>query len=54
MVFGAGKRFSISLSDSVLIGDKASDIEAGYKAGMSRCAKVKDGYLGADILSDLI
>jgi D-glycero-D-manno-heptose 1,7-bisphosphate phosphatase len=54
MILGAAKRFSISLSDSVLIGDKASDIEAGYKAGVSRCALVGGGYLGAGILSDLI
>ncbi len=54
MILGAAKRFSISLSDSVLIGDKASDLEAGYKAGVSRCIQVKGEYLGVDILSDLI
>lgn len=34
MIFDAGKRYNLDLSNSILIGDKISDIEAGIKAGI--------------------
>ncbi len=43
MILKAAKEFSIDLAQSVLIGDKETDIGAGKNAGVGRCVR-----LGAD------
>ena len=44
MLFKARDDFGIDLSCSVLIGDKDSDIEAGYRAGIGRLVFLKGKY----------
>lgn len=41
MILKAAKDFNLDLSQSILIGDKESDIEAGRKAGVGRCFLTK-------------
>ena len=41
MIFKAVKDFNILVKDSVLIGDKYTDIEAGIKAGIKRNYLIK-------------
>jgi len=40
MILAAQKEFDINLAESVLIGDKDSDIEAGRRAGIAKLIKV--------------
>lgn len=47
MIFKAAKEFDIDLGKSFLVGDKISDIMAGYNAGM-RTILVKTGYGGRE------
>ena len=42
LIFQAAKEYDINLPDSILIGDKESDIQAGYNAGIKNCFFVKD------------
>lgn len=42
LIFQAAKEYDIDLPDSILIGDKESDIQAGYNAGIKNCFFVKD------------
>lgn len=42
MILQAAKEFDIALSDSILIGDKESDIEAGERAGIGANLKIKN------------
>lgn len=44
MLLRAAERLDIDLSQSVLIGDKASDIEAGHRAGVRRAILVTSGH----------
>lgn len=44
MIFKAAKDFNIDLSESVLIGDKESDIEAGRKAGIRELIKFQGKF----------
>ena len=43
MLLKAAEEHPIDLSASILIGDRCSDIEAGYHAGLKRCFMVKTG-----------
>ena len=45
MILQAEKEFDLDLRNSVLIGDKMSDIEAGKVAGVSKCYFVKHNQL---------
>lgn len=42
LIFQAAKEYDIDLPNSILIGDKESDIQAGYNAGIKNCFFVKD------------
>ena len=44
MILQAKKDFNIDLSQSILVGDKNSDIEAGIKAGVKMNYLVETGY----------
>jgi len=44
MIFDAQKEFDIDLKNSILVGDKNSDIEAGIKAGIKMNYLVKTGH----------
>ena len=44
MLLQAARELSLSLPDSVLVGDKSSDIEAGRRAGVGRCLLVTSGH----------
>ncbi len=49
MIFRAAEIYSISLEESVLIGDKVSDAQAGERAGVGRVILVESGHaLNAD------
>lgn len=52
MILGAKELFSIALDESVLIGDKDSDIGAGTRAGIAKLVKI-EGSLPADTQSFL-
>jgi D-glycero-D-manno-heptose 1,7-bisphosphate phosphatase len=41
MIFKAVNQLNLSLSDSVMIGDKLSDMEAGNAAGVGRLYMIK-------------
>jgi D-glycero-D-manno-heptose 1,7-bisphosphate phosphatase len=43
MLFDAQKEFDVDMSVSWLIGDKASDIEAGFKAGVKNLLYIGEG-----------
>jgi D-glycero-D-manno-heptose 1,7-bisphosphate phosphatase len=43
MIFSAQKEFDINLKCSILIGDKASDIEAGISAGVGTNLRFREG-----------
>lgn len=43
MLLEAAEQFDISLSESVMVGDKLSDIEAGRRAGISHLYKIGKG-----------
>jgi histidinol phosphatase-like enzyme len=43
--------FSLDLASSYLIGDKFSDLECGWNAGVSKCILVRTGY-GARVESE--
>lgn len=45
MIFTAQKRFDIALQESILIGDKESDIGAGMAAGLKANYLVRTGHL---------
>ena len=45
MILQAAKEFDIDLSESILVGDKESDIEAGVKAGVKVSISVKEDSL---------
>ena len=44
MLLKAQKEFDIDMKNSILIGDKNSDIEAGLNAGMLNCYLVRTGH----------
>ena len=44
MLLEAAREFNLDLSDSLLIGDKISDIEAGKKAGLKKTYLIKSRY----------
>ena len=44
MLLDAAHDLGLSLPDSVLVGDKPSDIEAGRRAGLGRCVLVESGH----------
>ena len=44
MIFQAKKDFNIDLSESILVGDKESDIETGINAGIKTNILVKSGH----------
>jgi D-glycero-D-manno-heptose 1,7-bisphosphate phosphatase len=47
-LFDAREEFGIDLSESYLIGDKLSDLECGWDAGVKKCLLVRTGY-GAQV-----
>ena len=44
MILRAAREHSLDLSQSILIGDKISDIEAGSAAGLGCCVLVLSGH----------
>jgi D-glycero-D-manno-heptose 1,7-bisphosphate phosphatase len=48
MILRAAREHSLDLSHSILVGDKASDIEAGRAAGVGCCVLVLTGHTPAD------
>jgi D-glycero-D-manno-heptose 1,7-bisphosphate phosphatase len=44
MLHDAARDLGLSLPESVLVGDKVSDIEAGRRAGLGRCVLVTSGH----------
>lgn len=44
LIFQAKEQLRLDLCDSVLVGDKISDIEAGRAAGISTCFLVESGH----------
>jgi D-glycero-D-manno-heptose 1,7-bisphosphate phosphatase len=44
MLLHAARDLGLSLANSVLVGDKTSDIEAGRRAGLNRCVLVESGH----------
>jgi D-glycero-D-manno-heptose 1,7-bisphosphate phosphatase len=47
-LFDARDEFSLDLAESYLIGDKLSDLECGWNAGVKKCILVRTGY-GAEL-----
>jgi len=45
MILDLAKKYNIDLKNSIMIGDKDSDIEAGKKAGIGKNLKVKNNIL---------
>jgi D-glycero-D-manno-heptose 1,7-bisphosphate phosphatase len=43
MILNASRELGVDLAASILIGDRASDIEAGRAAGVGRCYLVRSG-----------
>jgi D-glycero-D-manno-heptose 1,7-bisphosphate phosphatase len=43
-LFDARDEFTLDLSRSYFIGDKASDLECGWNAGVKKCLLVRTGY----------
>ena len=48
MLLAAARDFDLDLSQSVMVGDKRSDIEAGRAAGVGRCVLVASGHAVTD------
>ena len=44
MILQLAQALNLDLADSVLVGDKASDIQAGRSAGVGRCLLVRSGH----------
>lgn len=44
MIEAAGEALNLDLGRSLIIGDKVSDIEAGFRAGLRRAVLVETGY----------
>ncbi|MFZ6864751.1 D-glycero-beta-D-manno-heptose 1,7-bisphosphate 7-phosphatase [Undibacterium sp. Ji67W] len=44
MLLQAQRDFDINMEKSILIGDKVSDVEAGFAAGVKRCYLVRTGH----------
>lgn len=44
MLLTAAKEFQINMQESILIGDKESDIQAGINAGIKYCLYIQDLY----------
>jgi D-glycero-D-manno-heptose 1,7-bisphosphate phosphatase len=49
-LFDARDEFRLALAESYLIGDKLSDLECGWNAGVKKCILVRTGY-GAELES---
>lgn len=49
MIIEASKKFSIDLENSIMVGDKESDILAGSNAGVGKSFLVRTGHLLTDI-----
>jgi D-glycero-D-manno-heptose 1,7-bisphosphate phosphatase len=47
-LFDARDEFGLNLADSFVIGDKLSDLECGWNAGVKKCILVRTGY-GAEL-----
>jgi D-glycero-D-manno-heptose 1,7-bisphosphate phosphatase len=43
-LFDARDEFGLNLADSFVIGDKLSDLECGWNAGVKKCILVRTGY----------
>ena len=53
MIFKAAEKHNIDLKNSILVGDKLSDIEAGINAGMEHLYLIKTGhYTGGEELPE--
>lgn len=44
MILEAAKRLNINIKDSILIGDRVTDLESGYKAGLKTLIHVTTGH----------
>src|SRR2546426_9873731 len=47
-LFDARDEFGLDLAESYMIGDKLSDLECGWSAGVKKCILVRTGY-GAQV-----
>jgi D-glycero-D-manno-heptose 1,7-bisphosphate phosphatase len=52
MILNAARQLDIDLSRSILVGDRASDLQAGVAAGVGRCFLVRSGQ--APMKSDTV
>jgi D-glycero-D-manno-heptose 1,7-bisphosphate phosphatase len=55
MILTAARQLNIGLSQSILIGDRTADLEAGRAAGIGRCFLVRSGQAvsaGDELLAD--
>src|SRR6266699_1493072 len=52
-LFDARDEFGIDLSQSYLIGDKLTDLECGWNAGVNKCILVRTGY-GAGVEKEAV
>ena len=43
-LFDARDEFGVNLAESYLVGDKLSDLECGWNAGVKKCVLVRTGY----------
>jgi D-glycero-D-manno-heptose 1,7-bisphosphate phosphatase len=48
MILRAAKEHALDLGHSILVGDKATDIEAGRRAGIGCCVMVLTGHPVSD------
>jgi len=54
MIITAMARHEIDLTESILVGDKVSDAEAGLRAGIEKCYLVKTGHDLPTLINDRI
>lgn len=49
MLLEAKDKYGINMAESMIIGDKRSDVQAGKNAGLSRCILVSGRYEASDV-----
>ena len=55
MFIKAKNKFDIDMKNSIVIGDKKSDIEAGKSAGVGKAFLVRSGHpLSKDLIDDVL
>jgi D-glycero-D-manno-heptose 1,7-bisphosphate phosphatase len=49
MLLAAKEKYGINMSESLIIGDKRSDVQAGKNAGLGKCILVSSRYEASDV-----